>query len=249
MTATPKIVDMDSLPDPCASRRAPRKRPFPRLLSYSSSTSSAAWSAAPFVRAQHATCWARSIETGCFGATSGAMPPPGIYSSSVQVCDPLPANKALRDSMRILKRLLRPATERRSHAGRKLDAPPRGRQRRMASGRTVSVASSLPICLDRPSASSPSAMAAVSPRKARTPSSPAIVRATTRLQLHALAYNPATSCAPWRRPMPWSSAPTSLREKLVEIGAKIDHAARSPSPVTCRRHHVSGRLRPKPCPA
>ncbi len=32
----------------------------------------------------------------------------------------------------------------------------------------------------------------------------------------------ATSCVPWRCPMPWSNGPlTTLREKLVKIGAKV----------------------------
>ena len=43
-----------------------------------------------------------------------------------------------------------------------------------------------------------------------------------RLQLHVLAYNSATSCARWAMPKtadPWSL--TSLREKLIKIGAKV----------------------------
>ena len=48
-----------------------------------------------------------------------------------------------------------------------------------------------------------------------------------QLQLHALAYTSATSCAPWRCPRRSSSGRlTTLREKLVKIGAKIVRSGR-----------------------
>ena len=81
-----------------------------------------------------------------------------------------------------------------------------------------------------------------------------------RLQLHALAYNPGNfmrTLAPPDAVEQWS--PTSLREKLVEIGAKIVGRGRY---VTLQMAEVAiprdlfadimcriGRLRPKPCPA
>ena len=190
-----------------------------------------------------------------FRADAAAFAMPGVRlpgSQADQLCDPAPRQPefagADRSSAQAPGRTSAepcpPVSRELQLSGRKLgQATPGDRQSRVAPSENSSraSASSSPACRARLSGSSPSTISAAR-RSNGSGAGPGAIRWTrlscrsfaanaVRLQLHALAYNLGNFLRTLATPEPikdWSL--TSLKEKLIKIGAKVETtAAMSPS--------------------